>query len=246
LKGAGFLRVASTLRRRFVCQPLEEDALRIRGVVDLSLPIDAGTQVYPGDPQVRFRVASTIEEHGFNLLHVEMGSQSGTNCDAPYHFLDSGARIDEVPLTLFAGPGIVVDVRGKPARAAITESDVAPYLDSVAPGTIVLLHTGWPAYYGTPAYFDHPFLSAGACSALLDRGVRTFCLDTQNIDETPDADHPGVGFPVHLLIAEAGGIVVENLTGLEQIDFDPLITVFPLRLTGADGSPTRAVAIDCV
>ncbi len=220
--------------------------MRIRRIVDLSLPIDAGTQIYPGDPQVRFRVASTIEEHGFNLLAVEMGSQSGTNCDAPYHFLESGARIDEVPLDLFAGPGVIIDVRGKLPRAVIDESDVAPYLDSVGPGSIVLLHTGWPDYYGTPAYFDHPFLGAAACLALLQRGVRTFCLDTQNIDETPDSDHPGAGFPVHLLIAEAGGIIVENLTGLDQIDFDPLITVFPLRLTGADGSPTRAVAIDCV
>jgi kynurenine formamidase len=40
-------------------------------------------------------------------------------------------------------------------------------------------------------------------------------------------------------------VVVENLTALDQIDFsEPLITVFPLRLTGADGAPTRAVAMD--
>lgn len=220
--------------------------MRIRRVVDLSLPIDAGTQVYPGDPEVRFRVAATIETEGFNLLAVEMGSQSGTNCDAPYHFLASGPRIDEVALTRFVGPGVVIDVRGKEPRSAIDAADVEPYLESVGPGSIVLFHTGWPAHYGTTSYFDHPFLGADACITLLQRGVRTFCLDTQNIDETPDADHPGVGFPVHLLIAEAGGIVVENLTGLEQIDFDPLITVFPLRLTGADGSPTRAVAIEYV
>ena len=219
--------------------------MRIRRVVDLSLAIDADTQVYPGDPQVRFQQAATIERDGFNLLGVEMGSQSGTNCDAPYHFLDSGARIDEVDLRLFAGPGVIVDLRGMPARGAISLADVAPYLDRVASGTLIVFHTGWSVHYGTPAYFDHPFLGAEACRALLERGVRTFCLDTQNIDETPDAFHPGVGFPVHHLIAEAGGIIVENLCGIEQIDFaDPLITVFPLRLTGADGSPTRAVAIE--
>jgi kynurenine formamidase len=79
---------------------------------------------------------------------------------------------------------------------------------------------------------------------LLVVGVRTFCLDVLNIDETPDDTHPGVGFPVHLLIAAVGGVVVENLAALEKIDFpDPFVTVFPLPLTGADGSPTRAVAI---
>jgi kynurenine formamidase len=57
--------------------------MHIRRVVDLSLAIDADTQVYPGDPHVRFAPAATIDKDGFNLLSVEMGSQSGTNCDAP-------------------------------------------------------------------------------------------------------------------------------------------------------------------
>ncbi|MCW2785290.1 MAG: Kynurenine formamidase, partial [Marmoricola sp.] len=218
--------------------------MRVRRVVDLSLAIDEHTQVYPGDPHVRFAQAATIEEDGFNLLSVEMGSQTGTNCDAPYHFVADGARIDELDLRLFTGPGVIIDVRGKAPRTAITSDDVQPYLEQVGPGTIVIFHTGWPTYYGTDAYFDHPYLGADACQVLLDRGVRTFCLDTLNIDETPDDSHPGVGFPVHHLIGLVGGVVVENLTCVEEIDFaDPLITVFPLRLTGADGGPTRATAI---
>jgi kynurenine formamidase len=219
--------------------------MQVRRVVDLSLALDAETQVYPGDPHVRFAQAATIDADGFNLLSVEMGSQSGTNCDAPYHVLPDGARIDELDLRLFAGPGVVIDVRGKPARDSISAQDVAPYVDKVGPGTIVLFHTGWPAHYGTDEYFNHPFVGADACRVLLDRGVRTFCLDTLNVDETPDDTHAGVGFPVHHLIAAAGGVVVENLAALEQIDFpDPFISVFPIRLTGADGAPTRAVAMD--
>ncbi len=36
------------------------------------------------------------------------------------------------------------------------------------------------------------------------------------------------------MIAAFNGVVVENLTAMEKIDFDdPIITVFPLRLTGA-------------
>ena len=77
--------------------------------------------------------------------------------------------------------------------------------------------------------------------------MRTFGLDTQSIDETPDADNRGLDYPVHRMIADAGGVIIENLRALEQIDFaDPLITAFPLRLTGADGSPVRAVAIELV
>ena len=108
--------------------------MHIRRVVDLSLAIDADTQVYPGDPHVRFAPAATIDKDGFNLLSVEMGSQSGTNCDAPYHFLDGGTRIDELDLSLFAGRGVIIDVRGKLPRTSIQAADVQPYLDKVGPG----------------------------------------------------------------------------------------------------------------
>jgi kynurenine formamidase len=219
--------------------------LRPRRIVDLSLAIDEQTQVYPGDPLVRFETAATIADDGFNLLALHLGSQSGTNCDAPYHFRDDGAPIDAVDLALFAGPGVIVDVRGKAQRAVIGVADVEPYLGRVGEGTIVVLHTGWPKLYGTAAYFDHPYLDVDAARELLDRGTRTICLDTPNIDETPDDAHPGAGFPVHKLIAAAGGVIVENLTNLDLIDFpDPLISVLPLKLTGADGAPTRAVAIE--
>ncbi len=218
--------------------------MKVTRVVDLSLAIDADTQIYPGDPPVRLEVACSIAEDGFNLLSVAMGSQSGTNCDAPYHFLESGARIDQMDLRLFTGPGVIVDVRHRADREPITSDDVMPHLDRLAPGTIVLFHTGWSKHYRTPRYFEHPFLGEDTCRLLLQHGVVTIGLDVLNIDETPDDRHPGAGWPCHRMIAEAGGVVVENLTHLDQVDFeDPLISVMPLRLTGADGAPTRAVAM---
>jgi kynurenine formamidase len=214
--------------------------VHVHRVVDLSVPLDAGTQVYPGDPPVRLEPAATIDRDGYNLLAVHLGSQSGTHCDAPYHVRPDGARIDQLDLRLFAGPGVLVDVRGRPARSVIGVADVAPVLDRVGPGTVVVLHTGWSAHYGTPRYADHPYLGADACRALLDRGVRTIGLDTPNVDDTPGDGR----FGCHHMIAAAGGVIVENLTNLAAVDFpDPFVSVLPLRLTGADGAPVRAVAL---
>jgi kynurenine formamidase len=112
------------------------------------------------------------------------------------------------------------------------------------PGTVVLLHTGWASRYGTPEYFAHPYLDADACRRLLDLGVRTICVDAINLDETPDDEHPGEGFPVHHLIARAGGVIGENFRNLEQVDWaDPFLLSLPIRLVGADGAPVRAVAV---
>lgn len=213
-------------------------------VVDLSVVVGNDTQVYPGDPVPKLDVHSTIDKDGFNLLNVQMGSQTGTHVDAPFHFDQDTARIDEVPIGRFMGRGVIVNATDLGARGRITWRHVEPVADQLEPGCIVLFHTGWSKHYGTDTYFENPFLDADACRQLIARGVRTFGIDAINIDETPDATHPGEGFPVHHLIADVAGIICENLTNLDAIGFaNPLISLLPIALEAADGAPVRAVAI---
>ena len=217
----------------------------VRDIVDLSHPLDDDTPVYPGDPVARFEPATTIDEHGYNVLHVRMGSQTGTHVDAPFHFLADGARIDELPLELFLGPAVVADVRGKAPHEPITWADLAPVADRVGPGRMLLLHTGWDAHWGTDAYFDHPFLDGGAAERLVAAGVRTIGLDALSLDETVLGGEPAAGFPAHLAVLGAGGVIVENLRNLAALpSAEPVVSVLPLRLSGADGAPVRAVAFD--
>ena len=49
---------------------------------------------------------------------------------------------------------------------------------------------------------------------------------------------------MHHLIATAGGIICENLTNLDAIDFEnPMVSLLPIALEAADGAPVRAVAM---
>ena len=215
-----------------------------QSIVDLSVPVGAGTQVYPGDPVLEFSVHSTIERDGFNLLNVSMGSQTGTHVDAPFHFSETGLKIDEIPLDRFFGPGVIVDARAAGPRGRIGWEFIEPVADQVRPGSIIVLHTGWSAHYGTDRYFENPFLDADACRRLIALGVRTFAIDAINIDETPDETHSGEGFPVHHLIADVDGVIGENLTNIAAIDFPaPVISLLPIAFEAADGAPVRAVAI---
>ena len=218
--------------------------MEIVRVVDLSQPVTAETQVYPGDPVPHIAQHSTIERDGFNLMSITMGSQSGTHVDAPYHFDEDTKKIDEVPLPLFVGPATLLDCGELSARQAITSQLLGSQLERVQSGDIVLFKTGWSKQYGAEEYFNNPYIDAGLVRDLLARGVLTFGLDAINIDETPDDNHPGVGFPVHHLIAKAGGVICENLTNLELIDFDrPLVSILPMKFIGIDGAPVRAVAM---
>ncbi|GAA3748344.1 kynurenine formamidase [Spinactinospora alkalitolerans] len=218
--------------------------MRISRIIDLSRSIGPGTQVYPGDPVPRLSPAATVAEDGYNLLHVSMGSQSGTHADAPRHFFDGGARIDELPLELFTGPAVVVEAAGRTDRSPITRADLEPWDPEFGPGAVVLLRTGWSRHYGTRRYFAHPHLTGEAARHLVDAGVRTIGIDAPNPDPTPDEDHPSQAWPVHRAVLGAGGVIIENLCGLERIDFPaPLFSALPIALEGADGAPVRAVAM---
>lgn len=216
-----------------------------RRVVDLSHPVDDSTPVYPGDPEPAFTPATTIAEHGYNVLHVRMGSQTGTHLDAPYHFLADGARVEDLDPALLCAPGVIVDVRGKRPRTAITWGDLEPRADELGPGMILVLHTGWSEHWGTDAYADHPYLDADAARRIVETGVRTVAIDAMSLDETTDAEEHPTGFAAHHAVLGAGGVIAENLTGLAAVDFDsPVVSLLPILLRGADGAPVRAVAME--
>ncbi|KQR53400.1 cyclase [Leifsonia sp. Leaf336] len=217
--------------------------MRLTSFVDLTHPLGDETDVYPGDPEVRLEPHATIAADGFNLLAVQLGSQSGTHVDAPFHFAADGARVDELPLALFSGPAVIVDVSGLGPHGRIGRRQLDPLEDRLHEGVVLLFRTGWSAHYGTERYYAHPFLDADACSGALDCGVRTFGLDAPSIDETPIEEGSGKDYPCHRLIAAAGGVICENLTRLEDVTFaDPFVSLFPIPLSGADGAPVRAVA----
>jgi kynurenine formamidase len=210
--------------------------MRTRRIVDLSVPVGPDTQIYPGDPRPSFTQHTTIADEGYNVLGLHLGSHTGTHVDAPFHVRADGMAIDEVDPALCAGPATVIDVRGVGPREPITRDHVA----GARPNPIVLIHTGWSHHYGTPTYFDHPFLDPAAVRQMLALGVRTFCIDAPSIDLPSDKN-----LPAHLLIADAGGVIGENFRNIDLVDWpDPFVSCLPIKLVGADGAPVRAVALE--
>ncbi len=210
-------------------------------LIDLSHPLTEATPVYPGDPEPKIFTATTVENDGYNLSHVHLGTQTGTHIDAPFHFRDDGATVDRMPLELTVGPGVVVPVSGKAPGARITLEDLEPYRERLAPGRIVLFATGWYEHAGTALFFEHPYLAAEVGEAILAAGVRTIAIDTLNADFTG-----GEEFPIHDMFAAAGGFVAENLAGTSGLTpcIEPLLLLLPLNLVGCDGAPMRAVALE--
>ena len=95
----------------------------IKKIVDLSWEFTADTPIYPGDPEPSVTIATTLENEGYNLSTLVMGTQTGSHVDAPYHFSNEGATIDQMELDFFLGDAIVVRVTDKKAEEAIRNPD---------------------------------------------------------------------------------------------------------------------------
>lgn len=52
---------------------------KIKKIVDLSWEFTAETPIYPGDPEPSVTVATTLENEGYNLSTLVMGTQTGTH-----------------------------------------------------------------------------------------------------------------------------------------------------------------------
>lgn len=214
-------------------------------LLDLSVPITTGMPVYPGDPEVEAVPALTVAGAGVNVLRLHLGSQTGTHVDAPFHVDDTLPRLDELPLSRFTGPAVVVDARGLPPRAPIGP-ELLP--DGLAPGDVLLIATGWSEHWGGDGYLAHPYPSPETAEAIVAAGVRTVGVDALSVDRTPPPGADDFSLAAHRVLCEAGAVIAENLTGLGRVlaaqDAGCAIDVslFPIALAGADGAPVRAVA----
>ncbi|SDH19365.1 Kynurenine formamidase [Leifsonia sp. 98AMF] len=216
-----------------------------RRIVDLSHRIHAGLVTYPGLP------APTIEPHltreasrsvyaagtEFAMDVITMIGNTGTYLDSPFHRYADGPDLAGLDLDTLVGlPAEVVHLAGRSERGI-----PASALEGRAePGSAVLLHTGWDAHFGTPAYAaGAPFLTEDGARMLADTGVALVGIDSLNIDDTES----GGSRPAHSILLAAGIHVVEHLTGLGALpEHGALFTAAPPAIEGFGTFPVRAFA----
>lgn len=229
-------------------------------VVDLSHCIEPGSPVWPGDPPVEVQTVATTESHGYYLRRFAMGEHSGTHVNAPCSFHPGGATIADYPPEALVAPAVVVDVRSRVSADpdyVLSPSDVAAWERQHGPvpqGAVVLLQTGWDAWWGQPERYvrqdgdgrlHFPGFGIEAVQQLIaERRIGGVGIDGPGVDPGSDT-----AFSINRLVLAADParprprLVLENLTNLARLPATGVtLVVGILRLRGGSGSPASVLA----
>jgi kynurenine formamidase len=205
-------------------------------IYDLTRTLMGGMPVYPGDPEVQIVAGGASP---WRVSALRLGSHSGTHVDAPLHYFADRRGIGAFPLERFIAPGVVVDARGYADDAPIGIEVLADV--DLRPGMIVVIRTGWEAFWQDGRYFRHPYLSLDLAHALVERRASLVAVDALNVDSTV-----GGGDAAHAILLGADLLIAENLCNLDALHFGQayMFAILPLALGAVDGAPARALAWD--
>jgi kynurenine formamidase len=231
-------------------------------LVDLTHPFDAQTLYWPTSSTgfALQQLASGLTPGGYfySANAISAPEHGGTHLDAPVHFGEGKNAADEIPLERLIAPAVVIDVTAKAGENPdylLTRDDVLAFEQqhgTIAPGTIVLLRTGWSRYWpDRKSYFgdDTPndasklhFPSYGEDAAKLlvgERNVAALGADVASIDYGKSTD-----FLVHRAAAAANVPGLENLANLDRLPpTGAYVLALPMKIGGGSGGPLRAVAL---
>jgi len=202
-------------------------------IIDISQPVGDTIAVWPGDRPFQLDWSMSLAAgDSVNVAAIALSVHTGTHLDGFRHVSDTGATAAELPLDACIGPVRVVDALG--------QSRLGPgLLDGIDPHRTprVLFRTRAAiAAEEFPAEFA--WLDPDLARRLVWDGFRLVGTDAPSIDPLESTD-----LTAHHLLAAGGVVNLENavLTGVVPGDY--ILVALPLKLTGADSSPVRAVLL---
>lgn len=207
-------------------------------IFDVSVPIGNLTPVYAGDPAVEITSALSIANGDpCNVSFLKFGAHTATHVDAPNHFIEGAAKVDELPLDVLIGAARVVEI-DKNADSITAEHIENADLDGV---TRVLFKTRNSDLWndlGQGFKKDFVFIAPDACELLIKKGVKLVGIDYLSVEEFEPPDHS-----THKLLLGNNIIAIEGLDLRSVAAGDYELICLPLKIAGGtgDGAPARTV-----
>ena len=204
---------------------------------DISVTLGIESIDYPGDTPYSRNLIMNSKDSFCNLSRLEMSCHSGTHLDVPYHFYADGRKLDDFFVTDFIKRVHVIEIMDP---VQVTDSEVD--WSRISPGEGVLFKTrnSREGLVKSGKFVsDYVYLSPGSAKKVTECGASLVGIDYISIEKF------GVdNFHSHLEVLGKDVIVLEaiNLANISEGTYT--LMCLPLKLSGADASPVRAIIIE--
>lgn len=187
------------------------------------------SEVYPGDTIPSLRKVSNIKNGEVcNLSDLTMCVHNGTHIDAPYHFIEEGNDISEIPLERTIGHCVVFScdtVFDKMNGEKRLQDAIEKY------GNIErLLLKG-----------NNAIISLSGAELLTEYSICLIGTERNTVGIPTEEDDIE---QVHYHLLKNNVVILENLDLSQVKDGVYMLYALPLKIRGADGAPCRAILID--
>ncbi|MBN1825371.1 MAG: cyclase family protein [Candidatus Eisenbacteria bacterium] len=202
---------------------------------DITRPLGEETAPWPGDTPFSRAWAGRIPrgDHS-NVSALSFSPHLGTHVDAPFHVREEAPTLDRMNLEPFLGPARVIDVEPGPDGAIGPEALAG--IDPADPPRLLFRTGTHPDTTHFPTSFA--YLAPETAEAIVRGGARLVGMDSPSLD--PFGSDALVS---HKCIMEGGLYWIENLD-LSRVSAGIYrLIALPLRITGGDASPVRAVLV---
>ena len=193
-------------------------------VYDISQEV-FGCKVYPNDPMPEKIVLKSMQKGDvYNLTAFNMCAHNGTHIDAPFHFIKDGKTIDEICLEAFVGMAYVAEHHG-----LVTGNDATEIIEKAKKQNLEA---------------SMRILIKGEVEVSLEAAKVFASSDILLLGNEPQTVGPqNAPMAVHLTLLGANVVLLEGIRLGEVYEGVYFLNAVPLNLSGADGSPCRAVLI---
>lgn len=202
---------------------------------DISVPICPEMPVYPGDPHISIQLRESIAKGSpCNVSSISLGSHTGTHIDPPYHFIESGIKVDQIPLNLLVGRTHVVEITSpRIDKSVLKEVNLSD--------PVRLLFKTRNSYLWNSNKFveDYVYVTPDAAEMLVESGIKLVGIDYLSIEQ-----YGSTTYQTHKILLGNGVIIVEGLNLSEVVPKDYEMICLPLRIKDADGAPARVILRD--
>ncbi|MFZ1022836.1 MAG: cyclase family protein [Thermoplasmata archaeon] len=214
-----------------------------RRVHDLTATLQSYMPVWPTSPLPVIEPVGFVARDGYAIERINCLTHTGTHMDAPSHFLEDGATIDQIPPERLVGTAAVLDVRSEIEGSIIPAKSLAKRWPRGKHPEVVLLRTGWSRERAPTAHYlyEFPGIDPEGAEWLVKQSIQGVGTDTLGID--PFANQK---FEAHKALLRRGIWILEALDHLDELVEGEEYTLIaaPLKIAGGSGAMARVFAIE--